>query len=141
VPDSKYFRVIEMLVTNTELDNAPPTGSEVWDNIYETMRRMDEVREALGKPVRVTSGYRSLAVNTAIGGSKSSDHMTGHAVDFVCANQDPKAICHQIIAADIEFDQLIAEYHGSKWVHIGFGPRMRGEILTYRSGKYTKGLT
>lgn len=128
-----------MLATSTGLPNDPPAA--LLPKIEDTMRRMDEVREALNKPVRITSGYRSPAVNSRIGGSRTSDHMLGCAVDFVCAKMDPKDICEIILDAYIEFDQLIAEYrNGVRWVHIGFGSKMRRQVLTYRDGKYLTGL-
>lgn len=137
---SNHFKLSEMLATSTGLYNEP-TNSTVASNIDNTMWRMDEVREALGKPVRITSGYRSHAVNSRIGGSATSDHLKGLAVDFVCANMDPIDICEVILEADIELDQLIAEYHnGKRWVHIGFGSRMRHQVMTLRDGKYQQGL-
>lgn len=137
---STHFKLSEMLVTSTGMYN-DPTNATVASNIDSTMWRMDEVREALGKPVRITSGYRSPAVNSRIGGSATSDHMKGLAVDFVCANMDPIDICDVILDAYIEFDQLIAEYrNGKRWVHIGFGQGMRRQVLTFRNGKYQQGL-
>ena len=136
---TEYFTLEEMLATSTGLPNDPPAA--LLPKIEDTMRRMDEVREALNKPVRITSGYRSPAVNSRIGGSRTSDHMLGCAVDFVCAKMDPKDICEIILDAYIEFDQLIAEYrNGVRWVHIGFGSKMRRQVLTYRDGKYLTGL-
>jgi putative chitinase len=143
--DFKFFTVSEFLITGSGLNNVPPAGSPAWDNLYRLMHTMDQVRETLGKPVRITSGYRSPAVNAAIGGSKTSDHMAGLACDFV-AGDDPLIICQRIIDSGLEFDQLIAEFRGdakrggAKWVHLGIGPRMRGQVLTYRDGKYLTGL-
>jgi len=137
--DSEFFTVAEMLVTSSGLDNTPP--DTLHGNINSTMVRMDKVRSVLGKPVRITSGFRSAAVNSAIGGSPTSAHTRGLAADFVCANQDPAAICRQIIGAQLEFDQLIAEYHnGRRWVHIGFDSTMRRQVLTFREGRYLTGL-
>lgn len=138
---SRWFQLPEMLVTSSGLANHPPPA--IRSRIEDTMLRMDQIRDILGKPVRITSGYRSPAVNTAIGGARTSDHMLGCAVDFVCAKMDPKDICRAILAhkPGVEFDQLIAEYRrGVGWVHIGFGERMRQEVLTFRDGKYLPGL-
>ena len=44
---------------------------------------LDPLREAYGKPIRVTSGYRCEALNKAVGGSPTSDHMKGCAADIV----------------------------------------------------------
>jgi hypothetical protein len=139
--EAKYFTLPEFLVTSSGFDNQP-SSDDVLGNIEQTMKRMDVIREILGKPVRITSGYRSPAVNKAIGGSPTSDHVKGLAVDFVCAKQDPIDICKQILAAQpvVKFDQLIAEYHGARWVHIGWGKRMRQQVMTYRNGEYFIGL-
>lgn len=43
---------------------------------------LDEVRAAFGRPIRITSGYRSLSHNAAVGGAKNSQHLHGKAVDI-----------------------------------------------------------
>jgi hypothetical protein len=138
---SRFFNPSEFLVTSTGLPNSLPADLE--DNLAQLMLTMDMVREALGKPVRITSAYRSPEVNAAIRGAKNSAHLRGLAADFVCAGQDPISICQQILDARpyIEFDQLIAEFRGSqRWVHIGLDAGMRRQVLTYRDGKYLSGL-
>jgi hypothetical protein len=139
--DSRFFTVSEMVVTSTGIPNTPPES--LHDNLAHLMATMDRIREALGKPVRITSAYRSPEVNAAIRGAKNSAHLRGLAADFVCAGQHPHDICQQILDARpyIEFDQLIAEFRGSqKWVHIGLDAGMRRQVLTYRDGKYLTGL-
>jgi putative chitinase len=138
---SRFFNPSEFLVTSTGLPNSLPADLE--DNLAQLMLTMDRVREALGKPVRITSGYRSAAVNKAIGGAAKSDHLVALAADFVCANMDPRDICRTIldIRPHLQFDQLIAEFRGStRWCHLGAGPRMRRQVLTYRDGQYLSGL-
>jgi len=137
--DSRHFKIAEMLVTSTGLPNTPPES--LHDNLADLMVTMDRIRDVLGKPVRITSAYRSPEVNAAIRGAKNSAHLRGLAADFVCGGQDPKDICRQIIDAGIEFDQLIAEYRGGqRWVHIGLDTGMRHQVLTFRDGKYQTGL-
>lgn len=98
------------------------------DRLAETL---EQVRAAVGDvPVNVSSGYRSPILNRAVGGSGNSAHMRGLAADFTARRfGSPRDVAGAIIAAGIEFDQLIVE--GDRWVHLGLssGPA-RGEVLT-----------
>jgi predicted chitinase len=139
---AQYFTLEEL--THTEhrnIDNTPPP--EIVETLRQTAQQMDRVRTRLGKPIRVNSGYRSPALNAAIGGAPTSAHMSGYAVDFVCPGYGPPLqICQAIIASDIQFDQLIQE---GSWVHISFDPRLRMQQLTATftaSGtQYSSGVT
>lgn len=137
---SKYFQWSEMVNTTTGYYNEPENVN-IAQNIRDTMLKMDDVREAVDAPVFISSGYRSHAVNSAVGGSNKSDHLKGYAVDFVVRGKDPCDICDVIIEAGIQFHQLIAEYkRNSTWVHISFHPSMSQKVMTYRDGKYHDGL-
>ena len=124
---AQYFTLDELTHTDhRNIDNTPPP--EMIATLQATARQMDRVRTLLGKPIRVNSGYRSPALNTAVGGASNSAHMSGYAVDFVCpAFGTPSQICQAILASDIRFDQLIQE---GTWVHISFDPRLRMQQLT-----------
>jgi hypothetical protein len=128
---SPHFSLEEMTHTEVRLDNTP--SLDVIRALEATARRMEAIRTLLGdRPIRVNSGYRSPAVNAAVGGARTSAHMAGHACDFVCrAFGSPLEICREIVAAGILFDQLIEE---GTWVHISFDPRLRGQVLTKRDG-------
>jgi len=54
----------------------------------EFMTKLDSLREKFGKSIKVSSGYRCLAHNTAVGGSKTSKHIEGIAVDILCNNPE-----------------------------------------------------
>lgn len=135
---SDNFTLAEMTHTGQRLDNTPPP--KVLAQLYLTADRMERVRSILGdNAIRVTSGYRSPAVNRAVGGSPNSAHMTGHAVDFVCPGFGtiPEVVA-ALVKAKAElgpFDQIIEEF--GSWVHIGFGPGARRQVLIARrvSGK------
>lgn len=124
------------------LDNTPPP--EIVDQLILTADRMEKVRELLGgHPIRVTSGYRSPAVNKAVGGSATSAHRTGHAVDFTCPGfGTPAQVAAHLAKHLTGFDQIIEEF--GQWVHVGFGPGQRGQKLTARKvggkTKYTPGI-
>jgi hypothetical protein len=101
---------------------------------------MEAVRKLLGdRPISVSSGYRSPALNRAVAGSRRSAHLTGHAVDFNCYGfGDPLEVCRAIAESDLAFDQLIEE---GTWIHVSFHPRLRRQVLTRRAdGGYALGL-
>lgn len=134
---STHFTLAELTVTSTGLPNNP--NAQQLARLISTAQAMEAVRKLLGHPVRVNSGFRSAAVNKAVGGSPTSAHSLGYAVDFVCpAFGNPMSICKAIVAARIKFDQLIMER--GRWVHISFDPRMRGQVLSWHGGKYLPGL-
>jgi len=112
------------------------------ENLVFTAQRMEEVRALLGHPIAVSSGYRSQELNDAIGGSLTSQHRYGLAVDFTCeAFGSPFEVCKAIEASGIQYDQLIHEY--GQWCHISFvrtAPR-RQELTTFSPGRYTPGIT
>ena len=96
---------------------------------------MEKIRTLLGdRPIVVRSGYRSVAVNQAVGGVATSAHCHGLACDFVCpAFGTPAEVALAILKSGIEYDQLIFEYG---WVHVGLaqeGLLSRREALTKRS--------
>lgn len=126
---SPHFSLAEMTTTNTGISNHP-ASAEHMDNLRFTAQMMEAVREALGgHSIRVNSAYRSPAVNRAVKGSTTSAHCLGLAVDFVCpAFGTPYDICKFLSVAGIPFDQIIHEKR--RWVHIGFGPRKRHQLLT-----------
>ena len=128
------------VATRKGIDNTPP--ADVLANLHELAAQMEKVRDLLGAPIHINSGYRSPKVNAAVGGSTVSAHMTGQAVDFTCPTfGTPLEVAIEIAASDIEFDQLIAE---GSWIHLGIRGDMRRQVLTahFNGGKatYTAGL-
>jgi hypothetical protein len=104
---------------------------------------MKNVRALLGnKPILVSSGYRSPALNKVIpGSSDTSAHTLGWATDFTCPGfGTPLQICKAIAASPImdDVDQLIHEYE--KWVHISWDPRNRKQLLTINKHGTKAGL-
>lgn len=132
---SPHFTLSEMTVTSTGLDNQPTPAHLA--NLKVAAAGMEKVRAALGKPILVNSAYRSAAVNRRVGGVPTSAHCQGYAVDFRVKGMTPLEICRALVKAGVKFDQLIEE---GAWTHVSFDPRMRGQVLTMRNGKYTAGL-
>ncbi len=109
---------------------------------------LQPIREKFGR-VRVTSGYRSVALNKVIGGSATSQHSKGEAADFEVTGLDNFDLAVWI-SENLEFDQLIIEGYDGKdpnsgWIHCSFkASGNRKSLLTAKfvRGKamYTKGL-
>lgn len=120
------------------LSNQPNERTQ--ENLLKTANAMEVVRTLLGgKAITISSGYRSLTVNRALGSKDTSAHVQGFACDFICPGfGTPLAICKVIAASGIRFDQLIEE---GAWVHLSIDPRMRQQLLTMRNGKYSAGLS
>lgn len=122
---TRHFSLAEMTRTATGRDNTPTLA--IVKNIRQSAQLMERVRAVLGdRPISVSSCYRSEAVNRAVGGSNTSAHRWGLAVDFTCPEfGTPRDICQAVIAAGLPFDQLILEFpsgdnkRGGDWVHIG----------------------
>lgn len=137
---SKNFTLDEFVVTATGLENIP--GPEDIANLQELATNvLQPLREALGRPIIITSGYRSPAVNAAIGGAGTSQHVIGQAADFKVPGMTNEQIIARIRALKLPYDQLIDEVKGqSRWIHISHKPggvTQRLQWMTYRDGTYT----
>lgn len=137
------FSLAEMTTTSTGIANVP--NAYQLANLTYTAQQMEKVRAILGSGITVNSGFRSDAVNRAVGGVTTSAHSFGFAVDFVCPGfGTPYEICKKLIESGIKFDQLIHEKR--RWVHIGFGlstgKSLRQQVLTLQpqGGRYLPGL-
>ena len=128
---SSNFSLEELCRSETALrkglDNTP--DAETIANLTELANGLEKVRELLGHPMHISSGYRSLKVNSAIGSKPTSAHVKGFAADFTCPGFGSVSdVCHAIMDSTIDYDQLIHEY--GAWVHISFAPEMRRMNLT-----------
>lgn len=127
---SPHFTLDELTASETAarrgIDNDPPPG--VVERLKHTAIGLEAIRTRLGAPLHVSSGYRSPALNAAVGGSRNSAHVDGDAVDFICPRfGSPNVIVSALRDAGIPFDQLIEEF--GRWVHVSFAPAMRGQVL------------
>lgn len=145
-PLSEHFTLAEAQITNhREFDNIAPVT--LIPNLMKTAAGMERVRACLeDKPITVSSWYRSREINAAVGSSKSSQHLKGEAVDFICPHYGgPLDVVRKLSDNKIliRFDQLILEH---SWVHISFnsnpGVEQRGQVLTLlKGGNYSQGIT
>jgi len=126
---AKYFTLKELCASETAakkgFDNFP--SFEVVEHLRDlTEKILDPLREAWGKPIRVTSGYRCTKLNTAIGGSPTSVHKVGWAADLQPTSGKVDDFIdfarRWVMLNGIRFDQFIRETDkrtGSVWLHIG----------------------
>lgn len=128
----KYFTIKELCKSSTAdrlgIDNSP--NSEVISNLEKLVEFiLDPLREKYGKPIYVNSGYRCPALNKAVNGSKTSQHMNGLAVDITTRSIAKNKILFNLIQElKLPFDQLIDEQK-FKWVHVSFSENPRKQIL------------
>lgn len=137
----QYFTISELCASTTArqrgIDNTPT--AEARANLETLITQcLDPIRRIYGHPIIVTSGYRCPALNAAVGGSSTSQHMSGQAADLVPASGGDLNGIFRAAVSFGDFDQLIIEQSGtSRWVHVSYGPRHRHAILAYRNGTYT----
>lgn len=121
------------------IDNTPDETQT--EHIIEVAKIIQQFRDFYGKPVRITSGFRCPVLNRMVGGSPTSVHMTGYAVDFTALAPSHKAVFQNeflrfLAIKNIRFDQVIFEKPDEKgycsWIHIGlYSPKgeQRRQIL------------
>lgn len=93
---------------------------------------LEPLRERVKRPIVVSSGFRSVSVNRRIGGSATSQHCKGEAVDFTVPGMTVKEVCELMRAMRLPFDQLIDEF--GAWVHVSHSSTraQRMVVLTAR---------
>ena len=127
---SPHFTLAEMTVSEVAARRGIPNEPtpEALDALYRTATGLEAVRAVLGKPIIVTSGYRSPAVNRLVGGQPSSQHLRGEAADFICpAFGTPAEVVAALVKSAVQYDQCILEF--GRWVHISFAPAFRRMAL------------
>ncbi len=122
--------------TRLGIDNTP--DDEAIDNLKTLCDKvLQPVRDHFGKPIKISSGYRSPELNSspAVGGSKTSDHCRGMAVDFEIEGLSNPEVATWIME-NLTYSQLILEFYvqgqpNSGWIHCSYNPNdLRKQELT-----------
>lgn len=130
----KYFTIAELIKSDaakrSKINNTP-TKQEEANLIALVDNVLDPLREAYGKPIIVTSGFRCERLNKLVNGSKTSQHRTGQAADIRTIEdtvEENKKLFDLVQKLNLPYDQLIDEYNYD-WVHVSYSPRNRRQIL------------
>lgn len=133
---SSHFTLDELVASELAerrgIDNTPPPA--VIEQLKRTALGLEAVRVRLGGcPIIVSSGYRCLELNRALGSKDTSQHVKGQAADFIAPRfGSPQEIVYALRDSGIDFDQLILEFR--RWVHVSFADRPRGEVFQINHG-------
>lgn len=132
----KYFSIAEFLSSDAaekyQVSNIPDDEEllAVLNNINALVNNiLDPLRAKIGRPILITSGYRSQRVNELVGGSKTSQHLSGKAADIHVLGYTPQQmdIVYQTIQMCYDFDQLIF-YPSRNIIHVSWnGDKNRQE--------------
>lgn len=132
----QYFTISELLRSDTAIAARMWNGAsaEAERNMVSLVENiLDPLRRAWGRPITVTSGYRSPALNRMVGGVETSQHCKGEAADITALNpEDNRALARLAVELGLHFDQLINE-KGWAWVHISYkaSGANRRQLLRY----------
>ena len=142
---TKNFTLEELYASATAnrkgINNYPPES--MMKHIKELAELLQKIRDKYGYPIHVNSGYRCLALNNVVGGSKTSQHVIGQAADIVATGGRTNAHLFNVIkgmidSEEIQVGQLIWEY-GTKqepnWVHVSLPYSKVNNILYFYNKK------
>ncbi len=130
---SEHFSLAELTKTSVNIENVPSEAQV--ENLKRLCRWLERLRRRWNDkygdgddPIIINSGFRTAAVNKAVGGVPSSNHLTGCAVDIRCIGME-QALRYAAILLDIsdmsreDFDELLIEQKRSViWIHFAVRP-------------------
>ena len=130
---SEHMTLAELTKTNTGIENVPNEAQV--ENLKRLCRWLERLRKRWNDkygdgddPIIINSGFRSAAVNKAVGGAPTSNHLTGCAVDIRVAGLE-QLLRYAVILLDIgdesgeDFDELLLERKGAvMWLHFAVRP-------------------
>ena len=132
----EFFSWAELSVTGTGIANEPTDDAKA--QLWELCRViLDPLRRHVGKPITVTSAYRSPAVNSKVGSTSKSQHTKGQAADIKVSGVTALDLAAEVLALGLPFDQLIT-YDDKGHVHISYKPQPRRQQLRHVAGTYEK---
>ena len=115
---TKNFTLTELTTTNTGIANQP-NRQETSALIRLCGKVLQPARDLYGGPIRVNSGFRSYAVNRAVGGARNSQHSLGEAADITVHSKENNKKLFELIRDNLSYDQLINERNYS-WIHVSY---------------------
>jgi hypothetical protein len=135
---SRNFTLRELVRSSTAaargIDNTPSLEAVRALELL-ARRTLQPLRDAIGAPLTVSSGYRSPELNAAVGGAAKSQHMKGQAADVTAAGLSSLELLQVVQAAAIPFDQAIT-YDNKPHLHLSYTESPRGQVLRRVGGEY-----
>jgi hypothetical protein len=122
---SKHITFIEATKSPTAIRNGiknEPNAEQLANMKLVAEKCFEPLREWYGKPIRVNSFFRSKALNKKVGGSPTSSHCQGCAIDMDAGNKVENKNLFDWCKENLNYDQLINEFDYS-WVHISYVPQ------------------
>ena len=138
----KYFTIEELCRSETAdkygIGNHPTKDIE--RNLIDLVNNvLDPLREAIGAPITVNSGYRSPILNMKVGGASTSQHTKGEAADITRGSRAQNKNLFSWLKENCDFDQLIWEFgdaSGPDWVHVSYRRgNNRKQVLKSKNAK------
>jgi hypothetical protein len=135
---SKHLDLSEVIRSDSAKRNGisnMPTDEHIANFMLLAEKIFEPIREHFGVPIHISSGYRSKELNAKIGGSATSQHCKGQAVDIDMdgsTNGVTNADVFNYIKDNLPFDQLIWEFGNEDnpdWVHVSYVEKPRKQIL------------
>ena len=131
---SEHFKLEELCKTKTGIENVPNEAQV--ENLKRLCRWLEQLRRRWNNlygegddPIIINSGFRSPAVNKAVGGVSTSNHLTGCAADIRCIGME-QALRYAAILLDIsdlnreDYDELLIEQKRNViWIHFAVRPK------------------
>lgn len=138
---SKNFTLQELIKSQTATRKNIEEQFTPSQTVVENLKKLCEhilqpLRDHIGKPIRVTSGYRCKRLNKAIGGSVTSQHCEGKAVDIEVDGFTNEELFNFVINLNLPFDQTINEFAPDGWIHISYDDKKnrREKLLATKKG-------
>ena len=140
---SKNFTLFELTYSDTASKlgfKNLPTQEEIRNLGALAQNVLQPLRDMLGKPITITSGFRNKLLNQKVGGASNSQHLYGQAADIIVLGMKVEDLYNYIKNSNLIYDQLIFEQtKNTKWVHISYNKKFnRRQNLIYKNNKYTK---
>ena len=148
-PIGRHFKLKHLIYSNTAKNNSinnfpgvdsSPSQTEVVENLRSLMNVVVDPIVDVYPDLIITSGYRCIALNSRLGGSSTSQHVFGQAVDIQIPGLSTADVYNYIYYQVTGWDQLIWEYPergGSSWVHVSYSSRNRRKTtLASKSSTY-----
>lgn len=137
--DFKLWEFVKSVTADRNGIKNLPNETEIAHLRLLCQKILQPARKALG-PMKISSGFRSEALNKLIGGAENSDHRLGYAADVIPYNVGTRKLAEWVVKNCPQFDQVILEFGTLKnpsWIHLSIAPRNRKQVLraTFKNNK------